>query len=224
MQKVCERNIFIQQVIPCKYTFHCILIIIILICPCLTFAALGNASFLGHSGQLIAAIFAILTISLMIVSNALLLYFYIKGLHVFAHKHYFRVENKENENVLLDDRIHELMLEATRYFVVFGGCMIVDIVFGIIGCCAWMHRYHQGTESSEFMLQIIVEILTFTEITMLLSAIYLSFKFSHKKYEKICYYCDDWTKSYCHNITRRRQRKYFKQYQLAQLQENLLIN
>ena len=111
--------------IPFKYFYHIIFILIIMIIPCLIIFALGSSSFKIFDNNLFTFIRLISLIILFIITiliNGLLLYCYIKGLHIFAEKHYFKYHiAKQFENsVMMDDRIHELMLEASRYLVVYG--------------------------------------------------------------------------------------------------------
>ena len=78
--------------------------------------------------------------------NTLLTYLYVKGLHEFAVQRYGNTLslNQKYNYELLDDRIHELMLEATRFAVLFIFTWISNFVifFAIIAMafCSQLFR------------------------------------------------------------------------------------
>ena len=112
---------------------------------------------------------------------------------------------------LLDDRQHELMLEATRFTVLYVFTWILNFVALLIFIgiyllyTLWYDPNHiDGTgitfENIKYM-SIILGIY-FKEIASL-TAINLSWVFSHSKYEKICGKCDSFTKECCESLVRR---------------------
>ena len=212
-----------QRVIPCKYYFVIIRILSFMVIPSMTVAMSGRLNLWGQSRYFIAATGSILMTVFMLIPNGSLLYYYIKGLHVFSG-YYFRY--KEARRNILDDRVHELMLESTRYFVLFGSCIIFDIIIGSIGCMTWILHTMEGgalNGKTELSLTIITECVVAIDMILLLSAIYLSFKFNHDKYEIVCYYCDVRVKDKCHSIVKRRHRKYKHQREKFHLQQTIIV-
>ena len=129
----------ITNIFPCKYCLYCIGF-------CMLFLPLGLAlimikntvafdAFRWNEGAAFAA--ALVTADVLFV-NFILLYYYIKLLYVYALRYYFRasVVIRNLETPMLDDKVHELMLEATRYVVLFGSVIIVDTIVGVIAYIA----------------------------------------------------------------------------------------
>ena len=151
---------------------------------------------------LIKIIWLSLSLILDIVINALLLYLYVKALHHFAIEQYFRSEVARanlNGGTLLDDRQDELMLEATRYTVLFSILLIINVVgisLGIIIYICLRTGFHNVGDCI-FMVCVLAKDVG------LLVAIQFSFKFSHSTYEKRCQRCDKWMKHCCRELVRK---------------------
>ena len=91
---------------------------------------------------------------LEIAINALLLYLYVRTLHRFAMHGYFNYkvakDDANRHGDLLDDRQHELMLEATRYTVSFSVVLIANLI-GIV--CSIRTRRTFATSRLLFCIQ-----------------------------------------------------------------------
>ena len=112
----------------------------------------------------------------------------------------------------LDDRQHELMVEATRFTVLFVFTWILNFMalLAIIALIS-VHEYFNtmdGTGSivKNIQYMMITIALYFKEIASLI-AVRLSWKFSHSRYEKICGKCDSFTKECCQSLVRRNNEK-----------------
>ena len=187
----------------CKY-YHqslSILLIFYALIPLIFFAGTWE------SNDNIQILLVCMDICCDVTINLLLLYFYIKGLHIFSINHYFEIDS--NDKYPINDRQHELMLEATRYTVLFGISAIVNVigffVFGgiILYIYGIMMQSDDIKETSwSYILWMLLEIYFWIRHSVMLTSIHLSFIFSHRKYESkyCCYHCDKWMKSKCHKI------------------------
>ena len=203
----------IKDVIICKCSLH-IIFMMILCLPLLilSFAMMNHngccgRSFLNKHKQFIPICIGVDSILI----NLSLLFFYTRGLYLYAFRVYGNeamAEKLINTN-LVNDRIHELMLEATRYVVLFGGVTIGDIVFIIVGYVGLGYPYPpDGTvECSKSVFIIIGIFVGMKEISILLISIYLSWIFNHDTYLKICGKCHNIVNSICIGCVKRRQRK-----------------
>ena len=77
--------------------------------------------------------------------NALLLYLHVKALHIYSKV--FATGNASGKRRFLDDREHELMLEAARYTVLFGTLLVFNVCGIVIGIIVymevqWIKRYN----------------------------------------------------------------------------------
>ena len=163
-----------------------------------------------------------------VIINISLLYLYIISLHAYSIQHYFDI----NDNYPINDRQHELMIEATRYAVLFGLSAIYNIIGIFIFCGIASYIYFGITIVTQLdsniksqVIYIILGIIIFFKEIMMLQAIHLSFKFSHRKYESkyCCYYCDKWMKRKCHKIAMKANKNEIIKRNL-QYQQKLLSN
>lgn len=144
-----------------------------------------------------------------ITINSLLLGLYVKALHVYSKTYARNDVNKDTE--LLDDKQHELMLEAARYSVLFSALLLFNLL-GIIvtiflfAMLSIRNKSHHidNYDTLNLIGQCILIFFQFGKEVILLIAIQLSFIFSHVPYEKLCNRCDKWVKKYCQDLVRKR--------------------
>ena len=117
----------------------------------------------------------------LVFIDGILLYYYVKGLFMTVRKCYFPKITVDN---LTGDRIHELILEATSYVVLFGILILTDFAMIFV---IWMTFSDEDQRCREYMY--FTEFAAAFEIIMTLTASHLSFKFSHDLYRKRCKYC-----------------------------------
>ena len=173
---------------------------------------LGHSSALGiqsHQPQVVASAISVgLYVVLSITVNASLLIIYVKGFHDIAMKYGGRMNinsfNPDNEQMdiieAIDERGHELMLEASRYAVVFGIVIICDLIVGLFGVIAEF----EGDRYSP--LAIVISMALIVQFFVLSSYVYLSYPITYSYYEKLCC-CHEWITLQCDNIARHRLRK-----------------
>ena len=195
----------IKDVIPCKYCFCIISFMIFLIPVSLGLLIMINSV---HSLFVVAVLLPILIGVDLVSINFVLLYFYARGLYVYAFRRYnteYSAKKLINTEIV-DDRIHELMLESVRYVVLFGSVIIYDTIAAIIAC--FVLKYFSETDSQcNGVGMIIASIAVFGEMITFLSSIYLSFKFNHDKYLKVCERCHNRILHICYGCVKRKQRK-----------------
>ena len=157
------------------------------------------------------------------IIDSALLYLYVKSLHEYAIEQYFKIDIARNNlngiTKLLDDRQHELMLEAARYTVLYSMIVVVNfviIILAVIGCI--IYKSLPDSEQIAFLSLGFTAIFVCISIkeSFLLMAIQLSFIFSHSTYEKICKKCDNWVKNCCQEMVRRKNENILRAHDLQQ--------
>ena len=129
--------------------------------------------------------------------------------------------SEKKNNQLLNDKQHELMLEAARYTVLFTAVVIFNVVWIIVGVGYYLYKkellkFNDDIANARLAYigsTMLVLFLTAKEILLLL-AIQLSFQFSHTKYLKICGRCDRCVKERYHKLAWKRNRAIAKVYDL----------
>ena len=188
--------------IPCKHkiVFYIIIHLLILgMIPCGLFIAFGHSSKLGiptHQVQDRSAEIAIIVeVILSITINSSLLIFYIMGLHNLS-----KIYPDNPEDQLLDTRIHEIVIEQSRYVVLFAILMVCDLIFGVIYLVMRCGEYDNTKVTS------IVFIMALFQMILLIQSVFLSFKFKYGCYKKICYYCDEFVRDKFKKNVKKRNR------------------
>ena len=152
-------------------------------------------------------IIAVILVVSLIVINVGLLSCYTIALHQYAQQ-FFNIEMARdllNTN-LLHCKEHELMLEATRYVVLFGSVAIADILLILFGVYAV--TIHEDEEQCQWDFTV-VQVMMGIEGMVFLQSIYLSFVFKHATYLKKyrCGLCHECVKGCCYKLAKRKQRK-----------------
>ena len=117
-------------------------------------------------------------IDLMVI-NLCLLIVYLRGSYSWAKQ---TIDRNMNES-WIDGRTNEIFIEASRYVVLFGICLLNDLIACIIACI----NYETRLSNAGFY---IMSTLLLSKVIIFFQIIYLSFKFGHKEYKNICYCCD----------------------------------
>ena len=155
-------------------------------------------------------ILVIIYILLDLSINTLLLCLYVKALHIYSKV--FARDNSNHKGRLLDDRQHELMLEAARYTVLFGTLLLFNVC-GIVGIGIYLYYLTRKNstnyaDATELISQCIGLCVLVVKEVLLLMATKLSFIFSHSDYEKLCKKCDEFVKERCQDLVRKRNGYY----------------
>ena len=111
-------------------------------------------------------------------------------------------------NSLLNDKEHELMLEVTRYVVLFSSVVITDLVLiGIAAIVVYTHEDAYADAKCDYMIMVFV--IIFTEVIVFLQSIHLSFIWNHEKYEKKwrCGHFHECVVELCYKLVKRRHRE-----------------
>ena len=157
--------------------------------------------------------------------NGLLLFLYIKALTKFAMEAYFNLDEERrrlfmnHQRQLLDDRQHEIMLEAARYTVLFTMVTMINASAIILAICMLIYDESLPESNQNGMGFNNVGVCCFiiwayAKEFFLLMAIQLSFVFSHSTYERRCKYCDKSAKKCCEDLVRRKNRRILISYDL----------
>ena len=175
----------------CKY-FHCYMLLLIIIEPMLYL--LGNILHIFEhcnpdkctriDHNLVESSYYYLGISYVIIDNVIhtcLITILIKGFHKMAAKYY-------NIKYIIDSRLHENIVEMTRYFVTFGSYIIIYTVLNIITILfivykvpyKWIHPPSIYASNLPVIAYVIIK-----EMTSII-CVYLSFEWNHIIYERIC--------------------------------------
>ena len=141
-----------------------------------------------------------------------------KGLYHYVTKNPAFGKQNQSDGKLLDDKIHESLLEATRYVVLFGLVFLSDIVCGLISVIVSMKIERHQKCSLGFP---IMEILFFIWLTMFVSSICLSFKFNHDKYDKWCNCCHQRVMHWFETMERKQQKELTNDYTEMSSNNNL---
>ena len=211
-----NNNGSMPSIMPCKYCLH---VIGFMICLLLGFIgiALSLTNYIdglaNNRNKYIVAIAYLCSDYIFI--NVVLLYYYVKGLKVHARLRYFGI--KQLNMKLLDDRIHESLVEATRYVVLFGMVFLSDILFGSVAFTVCMMIDTQPCSAGLPIAWVVL----FIEMVIFTSSIYLSFKFNHERYEKWCKKCDKGIKYYLERKERRQQRNLIENDSYTELASNI---
>ena len=152
--------------------------------------------------QIITSV-AVIAASLDILIHFMIIRQYIKGLFAMSRfyfsKKFWEIYKANN------DKIHEQMMEASRYTVLFGGYIMILFVLGIIGLGIQLGRLNPDYDDKLgfYGYDAVIAYLLIRDMLSLI-AMFLSFKFSHKWYEKkyLCGYCDEKMKQYWVNMAK----------------------
>ena len=165
--------------------------------PCVLIVGFGNSDKLGidstETENTLHEIGIIVWMILLLLVNSLLLCFYVKGLHNLT-----KIYPNAKDGELLNTRVHELIIEESRYVVLFSILMCFDLIFGIIYVIMGA-----GTGLNNSKITTILFIIGLMQLIVLIQSVFLSFKFHHDKYEKICCFCDKFVRKQCEKIVRR---------------------
>ena len=204
---------------PSKYCYVFMYILIVLMLLSEIEVGYGHSTAFGimhHQTQnSVAALSVGSYIILSITVNACLLTIYVRRLldiavSVYGRQMNINLLNDHQMDVIgtMDTRIHELMLEASRYVVVFGIVLICDLIIGIYGVIA------ETIGDRYSALGLVLAIAVLSELFFLSSSVYLSFKFSHSCYEKLYCCCHSWINRRWHEIARNRLQINRQRFQL----------
>ena len=227
LKNICNKNEYIKSAIPCK-NIKCFYFIIFasiwfsiisgVVAGCCNTIRIKYADGDDTWTTVIRPLSISCSFTGFITVNITLLYVYIRGLHIFA----FNVYIKRNiHDQPIDDRTHEIIIEASRYLLVFGICLLNDLSILILAVCVNEFGKIIPPKYQNSFGTMIVSFLILIEITIFLQTVYLSFKFGHTPYEKVWYCCDQYVKRKCEEMA---QKKYKKREskQLSSLQMSLL--
>ena len=201
-----------ETAMTCKYMYHVIAMLIGLYTIMPVFWILLNVAkpwipFLyltethGSYKHLVQLIIGILEYLLDLAINSLLLFLYVKALHVFSNCFY----RANTVGKLLDDRQHELMLEAARYTVVFSVAFCFNLLGLVVLVIGAYIREQLLDTSFGYICSSFGMFFLLGKDVFLLMAIKLSFIFSHSKYEKVFTKCDESVKNYCQDLVAKRK-------------------
>ena len=202
----CNENEYIKKAVPCECCFYFIGFAILLL-PVGFWGIYRTDQWAFHKYNPRPKIAVLIACDAVFI-NVSLLYYYVKGLHIYAEKYYFPKVTMENVD---GDRIHELLLEATSYVVLFGMLILTDVAALIVVLMLW----NLGDECSIFSY--LAEIGAGFEIIMTILSIYLSLPFGHTTYRKCCKYPHDCMNALCVKWIRRR-------YQRILLNQGVLVD
>ena len=203
----------------CKHLFRAIFSLIVLYPVLPVLIIVINISFDEQDRRRTLQILAVSAWALVdLAINLILLFVLTKALHTFSLKHYWRYDVAAaalNASVcIIDDKQHELMIEVTRYNVLFGSAALINIacLLGFIAGSLWSESVITDGTINSIIVSFLGFLVLFTKEMALLTAIFLSFKFSHVKYEKVLKCCDVWVKRGCHRIARQRNDRQCMRY------------
>ena len=165
---------------------------------------LNNENSGGHKQEIKMYIIASGVIADFLI-NTLLTYLYVKGLYEFTIQRYgnkLSLNRKKKYNYqLLDDRINDLMSEATRFAVLFIFTWISNFI--IFLAIIVMYSRFVSTSNGHYYHILGGVIALAIKQSSLLIAITLSWKFSHTKYEKVCNKCHICIKDCCEKLVKK---------------------
>ena len=209
LRQFIESNVSLMNIKLCgiswKYLYFIIIIFVILYSLCFPAYKIIDAALVDD--LILLTVTATLGVISDLLTNTLITSLYLKGLHEIAVIEYGiadrKIKAKYGEEAI-DSRVHELMLEATRYAVLFVFVWFTSMIFFVTILIVYVFSTEDFLISGHNGGSVILLFAgTIKEITLLI-AITLSWKFSHVPYEKICdnkcIKCHSWMQRCCENL------------------------